>query len=654
MSRNHFTLRWLLLPLVAALGCKEAADSRALTTAASSSASANNSVASSAAALSAPEWPRQGQLKYSLELASRMTLQGGLLTDLLLKGNVLIQARSLDKAPAAQASQLWVTFSDVTLSSTQQAAEAEFQLVAEQLKQPFLVAVESGLVTKLWLDGSAVPFTQGLQRTLASALQFAPAKGTGTTWTQEEVDATGRHLAEYTLGAAGSVQKRKQKYLAVTLPRGAQGESDSSKLAAEVVASQGKLQFAEGRLAAVDYDEVVRATPLPNAPMETSTRLALKLTGFEGQAAQGGDWAAQQARLKPVAAAEAMAAGPSQAVLDAARIGKRTFEEVLRALEQSSARDKLPPERVNDIPVSVRERADAEQSVRQSADAYHALTAMVRQRPDTLGKVRKALQRKSPAQQMLFDAVSSAGTAEGQSLLREFVGAGQPSTTRVAAATSLIRVALPEPETVNTLTELLADSELRTHGLYGLGTACRHLREAGQTEAAAAIGERLRTELRDAKSEVMTVQALRALANSGYVAALSDVRPLLTHKNPSLRGSAVEALRLMPLPEVDVIIAERLSTETEDKALLSVLNAVSTRDPGEALSKVLDTVLRTHKSPHVRIEALRVVSVWVEHRPELLATLTYVSEHDDNPRISRLAAARLGELSSQAKATTTP
>ena len=79
-----------------------------------------------------------------------------------------------------------------------------------------------------------------------------------------------------------------------------------------------------------------------------------------------------------------------------------------------------------------------------------------------------------------MDALAAAGTDEAQGALAALVtDAKLDADARIAAANSLIRVQRPGPRTIDTLTQLIPDPLLREHAVFGLGTAARRLREAG-------------------------------------------------------------------------------------------------------------------------------------------------------------------------------
>lgn len=216
------------------------------------------------------------------------------------------------------------------------------------------------------------------------------------------------------------------------------------------------------------------------------------------------------------------------------------------------------------------------------------------------------------------------------------------ASLRRAAAFSLIRVERATPETVTELAKHVGSGDpLRVHALYGLGTICRRLRDAGEAARADAIVPLLVGVLRDATTPAAQVDALRGIANSGHEGALEAVRPFLDAKVGKVRAAAVDAIRLMRRPEVDAIIAERLSNGEND-VKLAALDAISVREPTDVLVSALDVTAKGADKPATRLKAVRIIGHWLPKRPELKATLEAVAKSDEQGRLREAAKTALG------------
>src|SRR5690606_28130253 len=117
------------------------------------------------------------------------------------------------------------------------------------------------------------------------------------------------------------------------------------------------------------------------------------------------------------------------------------------------------------------------------------------------------------------------------------------------------------------------------------------------------------------KSVVQTVHLLRGIANSGEASLRSSVEPLLDHAKPTLRGAAVEALRLMPGAEIDRLIAERLAHESDYSALRAAVNAAKTRVPSAFLAAALADLSGRAQDSQARYRAVLILVDWLPHVP---------------------------------------
>jgi hypothetical protein len=201
----------------------------------------------------------------------------------------------------------------------------------------------------------------------------------------------------------------------------------------------------------------------------------------------------------------------------------------------------------------------------------------------------------------------------------------------------LSRAQEPSPATVRALLSWLPRADHGVYAVYGLGTMARSLRGQGQAQLAAEVSSALGQRLQRSRDPADRVHLLRGIANSGDPALLMLVRPLLVDKSSSLRGAAIEAIRLMDHPEVDDLIASRLRREENAVTLLAVLNAAKTRTPSAKLSVALSELALHAKGEQARQHSVSLLASWLPARPELRAALSEVSEHDISEDIRRLA-----------------
>lgn len=212
---------------------------------------------------------------------------------------------------------------------------------------------------------------------------------------------------------------------------------------------------------------------------------------------------------------------------------------------------------------------------------------------------------------------------------------------REAAAHDLSRVETPSLETVETLTALLPKPTLGLIALYGLGTQARHLQGSGKLEAAERIGKVLAQQLASAPDTEQRVHVLRAIANSGLVSLLPVVRPLFDSRSESERSAAIEALRLMDAPEIDAVIAARLSGEPSAFVRRAVLGAAKPRRPTAELKRAVAAVAEHDKDDHDRYAAIGLLVNWLPQDASLREPLSRIADRDSVQALRDAARAAL-------------
>ena len=114
-----------------------------------------------------------------------------------------------------------------------------------------------------------------------------------------------------------------------------------------------------------------------------------------------------------------------------------------------------------------------------------------------------------------------------------------------------------------------------------------------------------------AKGQMSLVVLLRAIANSGYAAALPRVLPYLDDKRERIRAVALRSLQSMPDARVDSIIATRLGRDESSKVRLSAIEAAKLREPGTELVAALSDVSTGAEDNHVRFRAVELMASWL-------------------------------------------
>ena len=201
------------------------------------------------------------------------------------------------------------------------------------------------------------------------------------------------------------------------------------------------------------------------------------------------------------------------------------------------------------------------------------------------------------------------------------------------------RTKLANERSVETLLGFVDHQTIGITALYGLGTVARHLRESGKSDRSDAISEMLLKRLKRAKSSSERVHVLRAIANAGYISSVNDIVPFLSSEDASVRGAAVQSLRLMKHPRVDLLIAHQLEKENSRRARLDALSAAKVRKPSKVLSDAVIHVATTAADSQSRMKAVQLMINWMVALPDLRTTLAHIAEADENLTIQGAAEA---------------
>lgn len=599
-----------------------------------------------AAAPALPSWGAGKRYGYATELRSKLVLSGQALMGFDLKAKLTLQAQHVGAE-----TQLIAQIAQPTFKAETPETQAQFASLSRELEEPFGFAVADGKLSSLYLPANWSPFATSIARTLAAAFQLATpaANQKGSTWSAKEVDATGQYDVEYAPvnGDATLLSKHKVRYASLSLGKLGLGQF-GAKVVPEVLESKGTIKLGKGsdgpQLTAIDYREKLKVQLTGASLVDSETSLRSTYEGLSPVASPS-DFATILANTRRLAPDEVPTTRTPSTNYDAQRIGDYTFETALRDLElqaKDPRRNQLL-ETVRDEPFAPADLKEREAKLQQQGRAFSALAALLRTDKKNVPLAVARVRSRSPALRGLLDALASAGTPEAQSALVSLLDDGKlDMSLRRAAASGLARTEHATPETVRALQAHVAPADpLHVFALYGLGTIARRLRDAGDTERAGAVVRGLVADLARVSTPADQVDVLRALANSGGAEALEAVRPYLTAGAVKVRIAAVDALRLMQLPEVDGIIIDRLG-QAEPEMRNAALDAVSVRTPSAALVAALQQAAQSDTKPALRLKAVRIMAQWLPQRPELRSSLERLASSDESEQIRKAARTGLG------------
>lgn len=635
--------RWAIAALLAASACAE----RASPSSAERSAAPVPSVAASQTApppvVASPltrGFSLGEQYRYTIKLSTAVRFvaeQASFDFDLL--GD--LELRVIRVAP--EAATLYAAMHGARVVNRVPATRAELdELVAELRSKGAFFTLAGGRASELMVPPGTSAMAASTYRQVGAALQFVHAEPGTQQYTADEYDTTGLYVAEYSLGADGKLwNKRKQRYTALLGPA-AQAPSASS-VVPKIARSTGEVRLdASGRPVSVKLaDELV----VDHAHLPVRSRIAIELQSVPAKPpAIEPDFAALLSRARRYAASDAILEGPSEAALDDARIGTLDFPTIVRQLEillRSQKPIEVKPDGASPVPTPEEEAAQ-QSTLQQQAQLFGALTATFRKDPHTIARATAKIRAGSPVSDALVDALGSASTPGTHRALAELLGSTAMDTeARGRIILALARVQKPTPEATLALLGVLEKEPFQAGALYGIGSHARLLRDAGQLDDAKRLGEVLLQRLADAKGAPALGTVLRAIANSGYDAALPRVLPFLGDEREEIRSAALWAMQSMRDPRVDELIATRLVADESKQVRLAALDAARVRKPTDVLVRALTGIGATASDAHVRYQAVELMLRWLPERPDFRPALEHIARNDAETRVRERALAGL-------------
>lgn len=535
------------------------------------------------------------------------------------------------RVTASKETELFATFENIKLNTDEENRGAAIETMTRELTEgKFSFAYKDGRSVFLRLPKGLSPFSMGIVRSAAAALQFPGNAEEKQRWTVEEYDGTGRYEAAYQKSGPGVFTKKKLRYRIDDI-NGKDAFKFKLKMTAAVKSSEGRTVIKDGALAETGYTEVLESKLDARNTIVSETTLKLALTKKK-PLETAPDWEEMTAVAKRIAAdkpyVERNRKGMETA-LDPARIGGRTYEEALAYLTAYAAA-KADKANLN----AEEKSAKTKELGRMTA----AMAAILRTRPETVEKVRNEILENSPAATLLLDCLAGAGSEQAQNVLIDILKTESADMyLRRLAAQKLTRTSRPTDKTVSVLKKLLDDKIFGTTAVYGLGTISRVIAESGETERAGKIAVVLVKRLRQTDDKSEKIRLLRGIANSAYIGALDAVKPLLSAEDDEIRGNAVQAMRLMKGEKADRLIADALEKEDSRRARLHMLSAASARDPSDRLIDVLAKIAVEAPDSQSRMKALKQLARRIPGTPKLEKTLRAVLEKDDNEAVKEFA-----------------
>ncbi|HEX2568290.1 MAG TPA: HEAT repeat domain-containing protein [Polyangia bacterium] len=492
----------------------------------------------------------------------------------------------------------------------------------------FAALAPSGAVKNIYFARECDTLSRGFLRLVLGETQFVAPDVRSEQWETEEADTTGRYVASYQKQFdGGRYKKQKRRYLQLSTANGliTPPPGLTPKLTSDYQIAVGSDQWPDD-LRGQQQLEVESGNGFPT--VSSKLDVSLKRTARQRNASRIGAFANERGRLQSETPYSGTALAINERDQDLRMLDGATLTQLLAAAAA------LPEGKENE-----------EKRNRATAVLLEKLRSLLRLEP---GQADAAVQAARTAADprvadLLVGALEAASTAESIHGLGELARDQSLShDLRMHATASLGLAEKPTGDALTALREVSreSDPDLRSTAQLALGNAGKNFGQNNEPTSAKSVVEELKSALRSATSPEEQAVYLRALGNTASAEALPPIVEALKSPLLAVRQAAVEALRLIPDPGVDRIIAGVLSSDTEATIRRSAVFAMSFRDPGVAVP-VLGSTLRSEQSTGVRNDIIHVVGRFGLQTPGVREVLTWVTQNDPQQDLRNAAAAYL-------------
>ncbi len=511
---------------------------------------------------------------------------------------------------------VFAEMSNVSLDVGDQKTPAEIQ---NDLQKPFYVIMEpDGRVRGYAFQRGVSSIATNILRSVLSTAQVALPPGPDQReWSASEDDIQGSYVARYSLSNAERTTfvKTKGAYdrvatMSSVVPVDESGTSVEARMtASSVIADDGwisTLSVTEHRMASLGAggkDEHHDTRDLPKA----TTDIRLEMTRLDARATMDPSLLGRFEREDSLY----VDAGPfgtgdeaaSRRSADERLAGRASFDDLVassRGLFEDAARG------------HVRSQLAARMRL-ASGDCARA--ADLASKPGTA----------KDESELLVSALGATGTKESTEALGAVLNAASALVTvRSQAATSLAfshdhAIEAKEP-LLRAMNDKSAPPEARQSATLALGAVARDLGD-GDTDAVAELVQRYESATTDEERDLY----LRALGNSGSIEVLKIARSALASPNATLRGTAAQALRFLPVGEADSLLDRIVQGDSSSAVRIDAIDAIGYRlveMHAATLTRALDTASGSERTAIATVVRRALGARGKTLAPEARATLT--------------------------------
>ncbi|WP_309890411.1 HEAT repeat domain-containing protein [Archangium sp.] len=484
------------------------------------------------------------------------------------------------------------------------------------LAQPFFLTLNrAGAVQLVHFEPTADVLVQGLLRATVAVTQHVLSGQPQASWQTEELDTTGRYTARYTRQDGMRFERSKLAYTHMATPSGLQPLTQDLRVS---ISSLTKFELEEDLWArSLQVSERLQVDSGPSMPKAMNTlSVQLLLLGRGQDSSLLGALASRRDQLLtvPLASYQGQAQDPKEAWRQV--LAGKTFDELMKDLRS------LP--------------ADEKESESARTKALEQLRALFLLEPKQALRVPGLLREGMDplAASPMLGALSAASTSESLKALSQIVGDGALQVpVRTDAVAALGMAPSPNEDSVSALRKMARapEAELSSTATLGLGNAALIMGEGNARTAESLIHE-LDSAFRSTNEPQQQALLLRALGNTRHPSVLPTLQSALGSVSPEVRMAAVEALRAMPAPTADQLLASSMLGDPSAEVRQSAVFASGFR-PLQPLLPALGQALRADPADAVRAEIITLLGTQLSSLPEVRPLLTWSSQNDTNPTL---------------------
>jgi len=464
------------------------------------------------------------------------------------------------------------------------------------------------------------PSDRNLLQMIATELQLVRPAAARAEWTAQERDGAGEYSALYLMPQPGHIVKRKLKYIYTD------GVAGAPAGAVRVSIDQSDITFsvdADGHIQAIDGSDRVRM----DLSADHKEQLAA-LTEFHAshpQTAHAPELAGSLERALPGVISSPIVTQKPDANVERAEADERLLKGYTTdaLLEAAFAKDS----------------AHAAQPDR--------LVALFRRRPEAVSAAVDLLIEKGP-RRSVTNALGAAGSPAAIAVLSGIAhNKSLPQELRVDAVVAFVQMQHPTAEAMRVPHDLVEDSGIEVQSAARMISGA--LSRAGRPEHPAeadAIDASLIALDRDARDTRDKAELLGALGNSAGPAVVQPIQEALRDQSVPIRSAAARALRLLAGPDVDSLLANVITSDSDAAVRADAIFATRFRHPLPApLADALVNAASADTTGYVRSDAVAVLRQNPTASAQIPGALARIAEADADSGIRRQAREALAALS---------